>query len=97
MHEMGRKRAAVSALLLALVTIAVAEAALGVLLVVFCYILKIDLSLDLGTFGAMYSPGSYSGPVVELYGPAAVAAFLFTAAFGLATAMWTFRRWRPAT
>ena len=93
---MGRKSAAISVLLLAFVTVAVAEAALVGLLVVFCYILKIDLRIGVGSFGAMYSSGFYTGPVVELYGPTAIAAFLFTAASGLATAMWTFRRWRPA-
>jgi hypothetical protein len=91
-----RKRAALSAVLLALVTIAVAEAPLVALLIVFSYVLKIDLSIELGPFGAMYSSGPYAGPVVQIFGPAALAAMLFTAASGLATATWTFRHWRPA-
>ncbi len=93
---MRRKRAILSAVLLALVTIAVAEAALVALLVVFSYVLKIDLSVELGSFGAAYASGQESGPLVKLYGPAAVAAVLFTAACGFAGATWTFRRWRPA-
>lgn len=93
---MRRTWPAVSAALLALATIAVAEASLVAVLVVFSSVLKIDLRIELGPFGAMYSSGPYAGPVVALYGPAVVAAILFTAASGLATATWTFRRWRPA-
>jgi hypothetical protein len=87
--------AVISALLLATVTIAVAEAALVALLVVFSYVLKIGLRLDLGFAGAAYSSSPFAGPVVQLYGPAAIAAILGTGLSGLATATWTFRRWRP--
>lgn len=88
---------AISALLLAFATIAVAEVALIAVLVVFSYVLRIDLQIEVGPFGAMYSSGPFAGPVVDLYGPAALAAVLFAAACGLATATWTFRHWRPAT
>lgn len=93
---MRRKRTALSAALLALATIAVAEAALLAVLVVFSYILKIDLTIELGPFGAVYSSGPNAGPVVWLYTPAVVAAVIVSAASGLASATWTFRRWRPA-
>ena len=93
---MGRKSAAVSAVLLAVVTVAVAEAALVAILVLFSSVLKVDLRIELGSFGAMYSTGANRGPVVDLYAPAGVVAVLFTTGSGLATAMWTFRRWRPS-
>jgi hypothetical protein len=93
---MRRLWPALSALLLALITIAVAEAALVAVLVVFSYVLKIDLRLEVGTIGAVYSSGPYAGPIVQVFGPAAVAAVLFTATSGLATATWTVRHWRQA-
>jgi hypothetical protein len=79
--------------LLALMTIAIAEAALAAVLVVFSYVLKIDLSVGLGLLGAVYSSGPNAGPIVQIFGPAVVGAVLFTAACGLATATWTFRHW----
>ena len=93
---MRRVETALSALLLALMAIAVAEAALVALLVLFSYVLRIDLSVTVGTIGAVYASGLYNGPVVQIFGPAAVGTILFTAASGLATATWTFRRWKPA-
>jgi hypothetical protein len=78
-----------------MVTVAIAEAALGALLVLFSYILRLDLSLDLGSARLFLQSYSPAGPVVALYGPASVASFLFCAACGLGAATRTFRRWRP--
>jgi hypothetical protein len=86
----------ISALLLALLTLAVAESALAALLVMFSYVLQIDVALGLGFIGPTFWSGPRAGPIVQLYGPTAVAVVLITAASGLASATWTFRRWRPA-
>jgi hypothetical protein len=93
--ELRRASAAVSSLLLAMVTVAVAEAALGALLVLFSYILKLGLAVDLGSSRLFFQPYPPAGPVVELYGPASVASILFCATCGLGAAARTFRRWRP--
>ncbi|HKB33524.1 MAG TPA: hypothetical protein VKF16_06615 [Candidatus Dormibacteraeota bacterium] len=91
---MRRAWAGTSALLLALLILAVAESGLAALLVVFSYVLKIDVALGLGFIGPTFSSGPGAGPIVQLYSPTAVAVVLFTAASGLASAAWTFRRWR---
>jgi hypothetical protein len=90
-----RASAAVSFLLLALVTVAIAEAALAALLVLFSYVLRLDLSVDLGSSRLFFQAFPPAGPVGELYGPASVASILFCAACGLGVATRTFRRWRP--
>jgi hypothetical protein len=90
-----RAWAGISVLLLALLTLAVAESALVALLVVFSYVLKIDVALGLGFIGPTFSSGLHAGPIVQLYSPTAVAVVLFSAASGVASAAWTFRRWRP--
>jgi hypothetical protein len=94
---MRRASAGISTLLLVLLILAVAESALAALLVVFSYVLKIDVALGLGFIGPTFSSGPRAGPIVELYSPTAVAVVLFTATSGLASAAWTFRRWRPST
>jgi Na+/proline symporter len=91
-----RASAGISVLLLAVFTLAVAESALAALLVVFSYVLHIDVALGLGFIGPTFSSGPRAGPVVQLYSPTAVAVVLFTASSGLASAAWTFRRWRSA-
>ena len=93
---MRRASAGVSSLLLATVTVAIAEAALGALLLLFSYILKLGLTLDLGSSRLLFQPYPPAGPVVELYGPASVASIVFCAICGLGAATRTFRRWRPA-
>jgi hypothetical protein len=82
-------------LLLALVTVAIAEAALAALLVLFSYVLRLDLTIDLGSARLFFESDPRAGPVVELYGPASVGSFLFFAVCGLGAAARTFRRWRP--
>jgi hypothetical protein len=90
-----RASAAVSFLLLAMVTVAIAEATLAALLVLFSYVLRLDLTIDLGSARLFFESDPRAGPVVELYGPATVASILFCAACGLGAATRTFRRWRP--
>jgi hypothetical protein len=90
-----RASAAVSFLLLAMATVAMAEAVLAALLVLFSYVLRLDLSVDLGASRLFFQAFPPAGPVVELYGPASIASILFGAACGLGAATRTFRRWRP--
>jgi hypothetical protein len=78
-----------------MVTVAVAEATLAALLVLFSYILRLGLTLDLGTARLLFLPYPAVGPVVELYGPASAASVLFCATCGLVASARTFRRWRP--
>jgi hypothetical protein len=82
--------------LLSLATIAFAEAGLVGLLVVFSYVLKIGLRFDVGSTSLLFSSGAYTGPVVQLYGPAVIASVLFSLSCALIATTWTFRRWRPA-
>jgi hypothetical protein len=91
-----RASAATSAVLLALITVAIAEASLAALLFLFTYALKLQLRLVLGSTGFVFATVPYSGPVVDLYGPAALASILFCIASGLVAATWRYRRWRPA-
>ena len=93
---MRRASAAISALLLSLVTVAVAEAGLVGLLFVFSYVLKIGLRFDVGSTSLVFTSGAYTGPMVQLYGPSVIASVLFSLACALITTTWTFRQWRPA-
>jgi hypothetical protein len=91
-----RASAAISAVLLALVTVAIAEASLAALLALFSYVLKLQLRFILGTTGVVFATVPYGGPSVDVYGPAAVASMIFFFASGLLAAAWRYRRWRPA-
>ena len=93
---MRRASAATSALLLSLVVLASAEAGLLGLLVVFSYVLRIDLRFEVGSTTLLFNSGVYTGPVVQFHGPAVIASVLFTLSCALITTTWTLRRWRPA-
>jgi hypothetical protein len=107
--ELRRASAGVSSLLLALVTVAIAEAALWALLALFSYILNLWLILDLGTARLAFQPRITEYvviqdgvtliqggiPVIELYGSALIGSVVFCATCGLVAATRTFRRWRP--
>jgi hypothetical protein len=107
--ELRRASAGVSSLLLAMVTVAIAEASLYALLVLFSYILNLRLILDLGDARLSFEPpvSSYEiieqsvrvtvggPPTIELYGVALVASIAFCAICGLVAAARTFGRWRP--
>jgi hypothetical protein len=91
-----RVSAAISALLLALLTVAIAEASLATLLLLFGYVLKLQLRFILGSTGVLFATAPYGGPSVDVYGPAAIASMTFFFASGLVAATWRYRRWRPA-
>ena len=93
---MRRASAAISAVLLALVTVAIAEASLAALLLLFSYVLKLQLRFILGTTGVVFGTVPYNGPVVNIYGPAAIASMTLFVASGVVAATWRYRRWRPA-
>ena len=93
---MRRASAAISAVLLALVTVAIAEASLAALLLLFSYVLRLQLRFILGTTGVLFATPPYGGPAVDVYGPAAIASMIFFFASGLVGATWRYRRWRPA-
>lgn len=93
---MRRASATISAMLLSLVALAVAEAGLLGLLLVFSYVLKIGLRFDIGSGRLVFASGAYTGPMVQLYGPSVIASVLFSLACALITTTWTFRQWRPA-
>ena len=106
---MRRASAGVSSLLLAIVTVAIAEAALCALLVLFSYILNLYLILELGSAQLFFYPPvtEYerieqgvrvvvgAPPSIKLYGAALIASIVFCATCGLVAAARTFRRWRP--
>ena len=92
---MRRASAATSALLLSLVVLAIAEAGLVGLLVLFSYALRIGLRFDIGSTSLLFSSGAFTGPVVQLYGPSVIASVLFSLSCALISTTWTFRRWRP--
>ena len=83
-------------MLLALLTVAIAEASLAVLLLLFSYVLKLQLRFVLGTTGVVFATVPYNGPVVDIYGPAAIASMIFFVASGVVAATWRYRWWRPA-
>jgi hypothetical protein len=91
-----RTSAAGYSLLLAIVTVAIAEAALWALLVVFSYILRIGLTLDLGSASLGFQPNPPAGPIVQLFEPAAITSVLFCAGCGAIAGARAFRNWRPA-
>jgi hypothetical protein len=91
-----RASAAISAVLLALATVAIAEAGLAALLLLFSYVLKLQLRLILGNTGVVFATLPYGGPAVDVYGPAAIASVIFFFASGLLAATWRYRRWQPA-
>ena len=95
---MRRLTAAVSALLLILLAIAIAEASLAAMLFVFSTVLRLDLSLEFGQrFVQMYllSHGPLATLQVTIHNAGTLGSILFTATVGLASATLRFRRWRP--
>jgi hypothetical protein len=84
-----------------MVTVAIVEAALSALLVLFSYVLRLGLAIDIGSARLFFQPhltypvSEQGVPVIELYGSALVVSILFCAACGLGAAARTFRRWRP--
>lgn len=93
---MRRASAATSAVLLSLVTVAIAEATLAAFLLMFAYTLKLQVRIILGTGSVLFASAPYGGPTVDVYGPAVIASMVFFFVSGLSAATWRYRRWRPA-
>ena len=92
---MRRFSAAASLLLLGVIAISVAEASLLGLLVLFTFILRLKFGVELGPAGFLFAQPDCCPPQLTLFNATTVGSFLLTAAAGLATAAWKFRRWRP--
>jgi len=92
---MRRLSAAVSLVLLSLLAVAVAEASLAALMVLFSSILKLNLSIELGLqyLQLFLRPAPYR-PEMAVYSAGSIASVCFTTACGLLAATWKFRRWR---
>ncbi len=97
---MRRLAAAISAVLLVLLAIAIAEASLAAMLFVFSTVLRVDLSLEFGQrLVQMYllSHGPLAALQVAIHNAGTIGSILFTAAVGLTASALRFRRWRPAS
>jgi hypothetical protein len=93
---MRRATAAVSTVLLILVSIAVAEAALLAMLVIFAYILRLNFGVQLGEqYLQMWFPPA-AEPSVAVRTAGAIVSILFTLGCGAGAGVWRYRRWRPA-
>lgn len=91
-----RITAAVSTLLLILVSIATAEAALLALLVLFSYILRLNFIVQLGDQSLqLWSPPA-PHPAIQVHQAAVIGSILLTLACGAGAATWRYRRWRSA-
>ena len=91
---MRKLSAAVSLVLLGVLAVAVAEASLVALIVLFSAVLKLNLTIELGLHYLHLSlPAAYR-PEVAVYNAGSIASVLFTAAGGAVAATWKFRRWR---
>ena len=92
-----------------MVTVGIAEAALFALLVLFSYILNLNLVLEIGSARLVFQPAipDYEvieqgvpvivggPPFIQLHGAALVTSIVFCATCGFVAAARTFRRWRP--
>jgi len=94
---MRRTTAAVSLVLLWLLTVAVAEASLGALLLLFADVLRLNLTVQVaGVMVTLFVPGQ-SYPNVTLFNAAFVGSCLFTAGCGAVAAARAYRRWSLAS
>ena len=92
---MRRTTAAVSGVLLILVSVAIAEAALLVLLVLFSYILRLNFGVQLGEQGLqLWLPPAVQASV-QVHQAGVIGSTVFTLASGVGAAVWRYRRWRP--
>jgi hypothetical protein len=96
-----RATGAVSAVLLVLLSVALAEAALLVLVLVFSSILQLQLNFQIGdsllqTLAQPASRAYIRTPILIVQQAGIVVSILFTFACAAASAAWRFRRWRPA-
>jgi len=90
-----RVTAAVSVTLLVLASVAVAEASLLLLLVVFSSILRMNLGIQLGDqILAIYAP-QLPEPSFTVHPAGTIGSILFAFGCGAVAAVWQHRRWRP--
>jgi hypothetical protein len=95
---MRRFLAGISLLLLGVVAVGAAEGTLLAMLVLFSFILKLKLGLELGPAGLLFGQnGCCWSPQVTIFNAATVGSVFLTTSFGVAAAAWRFRRWRPNT
>jgi hypothetical protein len=93
---MRRASAAVSAVLLILVSVAIAEAALLMLFVLFSYILRLNFGIQLGDQDLqMWFPPA-AEPTVQVHQAGVIGSTLVTLACGVGAAVRRYRRWKPA-
>lgn len=96
-----RATGAASTVLLVLLSVAVAEAALLVLILVFSSILQLQLSFQVGErflqfWAQQRSQSAVAMPNMTVQQGGVIASVLFTFASGAGAAAWRFRRWRPS-
>lgn len=93
---MRRATAAISTVLLVLVPVAVAEAALLAMLVLFAYILRLNFGVQFGyqILQLWFPPAAEPSVLVRTGGM--VTSILFTLGCGAGAAIWRYRQWRPA-
>lgn len=94
--SMRRVTAAVSVVLLVLLSVAVAEAAVLTLVVLFSFILRLGLALRAGDQVLQLWLAGAAEPSITVFQGGIVASILFTFACGAGAAVWRYRRWRPA-
>jgi hypothetical protein len=91
-----RVTAGLSAILLLLLSVAIAEAALLVLLVVFSSVLRLGLAVQLGDqLITMFAP-LRAEPSVTIHHAGTIGSIVVTLACGAGAAAWRYRRWTPA-
>ena len=94
---MRRITAALSVTLLVLVSVAVAEGALLVMLLVFGSVLRVYLGVELGEHALqLFSPNYPAVPNVAIRHAGIAGSIVFTFACGAAATAWRYRRWTPA-
>ena len=93
---MKRATAAVSAVLLVMLSVAIAEAMLLFLLVVFSSILRLVLAVQLGDQVLQMLAPQLPETRVSVYQAGIIGSILFTFACGSVAAVWRYRTWRAA-
>jgi len=85
--------------LLVLASLVVAEGTLAVLLLLFSFVLRVNLTIQLTSPPALnaWLPTAWPYPDVTLYVGAVLASFVVTAACGLGAGARRFLRWRAGT
>ena len=92
----GRATAAMSAVLMVLLSVAIAEALLLVLLVLFSSILRLNLAVQLGDqILQMFAP-QLPQARFAVYHAGIIGSILFSFGCGAGAAAWRYRAWEPS-